>query len=35
MEMLLVAVTRVYTSALRGLLAHNWIVLLVMAGSAP
>ena len=34
MEMLLVAVTRVYTSALRGVLAHNWIVLLVMAGSA-
>jgi multidrug efflux pump len=33
-EALLVAVTRGYTRALRGVLAHRWVVLIVMAASA-
>ncbi len=34
MELLLVALTRGYTSALRGVLSYRWVVLLVMAASA-
>ena len=34
MEVLLVALTRGYTSALRGVLSYRWVVLLVMAASA-